>query len=93
MAIDRDLVVETVLGGIGNAVHVEYFDPKDSNWQSKWEVPYDPAMANEYLDKAGFPRNDKGTRFAMALYTGRSLAADWVSRVRSPTRPPDSGTR
>ncbi len=73
MAIDRDLVVETVLGGIGNAVHVEYFDPKDPNWQSKWEVPYDPAMANEYLDKAGFPRNDKGTRFAMALYTGPEL--------------------
>ena len=73
MAIDRDLVVETVLGGIGNPVHVEYFDPKDPNWQSKWEVPYDPAKANEYLDKAGFPRNDQGTRFAMALYTGPEL--------------------
>ena len=73
MAIDRDLVVETVLGGIGNPVHVEYFDPKDPNWQSKWEVPYDPAKANEYLDTAGFPRKDDGTRFAMALYTGPEL--------------------
>ena len=73
MAVDRDLVVETVLGGIGNPVHVEYFDPKDPNWQSKWEVPYDPAMANEYLDMAGFPRNNEGTRFAMALYTGPEL--------------------
>ncbi len=72
MAIDRDLVVETVLGGIGNPVYVEYFDPKDPNWQSKWEVPYDPDMANEYLDNAGYPMKN-GTRFSMALYTGPEL--------------------
>ena len=73
VAIDRDLVVETILGGIGNPVYVEYFDPKDSNWQDKWKVPYDPDLANQYLDQAGYPRNSSGNRFAMALYTGPEL--------------------
>ncbi len=73
VSIDRDLIQETVLGGIGNPVYVEYFDPKDSNWQDKWEVPYDVALANENLDKAGFERGSNGQRFRMALYAGPEL--------------------
>jgi len=73
VAIDRDLILETVLGGIGNAVYVDYFDPKDSNWDDKWFVPYDPAKANENLDKAGFERASNGKRFRMALYAGPEL--------------------
>jgi ABC-type transport system substrate-binding protein len=73
VAIDRDLIQETVLGGIGNPVYVDYFDPKDSNWQDKWFVPYDVDLANENLDKAGFKRGDNGDRFRMALYAGPEL--------------------
>ena len=73
VSIARALILETVLGGIGNAVYVEYFDPKDSNWDDKWFVPYDPDLAEENLNKAGFERGDDGSRFRMALYAGPEL--------------------
>ena len=68
MAIDRDLMVETLTGGLGWPAHIGFFSANDSNWQDGWDVPYDPAEANRLMDEAGRPEKD-GKRFDIAVYT------------------------
>ncbi len=68
MAIDRELVAETVFAGLVRPYYIGMFSPDDANWQSKWEVPYDPQKAMQYLDDAGYPANDDGVRFQAQIY-------------------------
>ena len=68
MAIDKDTINEHLLNGLGWPVHVGYVDEKSEFWQDRWEYPHDPAMAEEYLDKAGYPRRGNGVRFEMPLF-------------------------
>ncbi len=68
MAIDKEEINEHLLNDLGWPVHVGYVDEKSEFWDTKWEYPYDPAMAEEYLDKAGFPKGDNGVRFEMPLF-------------------------
>ncbi len=68
MAIDKETINKHLLNGLGWPVHVGYVDEKSEFWSEAWEYPYDPAMAEEYLDRAGFPRNDSGVRFEMPLF-------------------------
>jgi ABC-type transport system substrate-binding protein len=72
-SVDREAIVEHVLGGVGNPVHVTYFSTFNPNWDSQYEYPYDPATANRMLDQAGYPANDDGVRFEMPLFVGPEL--------------------
>ena len=72
-AVDRAAIVEHVLGGVGEPVHVTYFSTNNPNWDDKYLYPYDPAEANSLLDKAGFPKDDNGNRFEMPLFVGPEL--------------------
>ena len=71
-AVDRDAIVEHVLGGVGEPVHVTYFSTNNPNWDSSWEYPYDVDEANSLLDQAGYPAND-GVRFEIPLFVGPEL--------------------
>ena len=42
LAIDRDLVNDTLLAGLGAPVYVTYFNAASPNWDSKYEYAYDP---------------------------------------------------
>ncbi|MQG38099.1 MAG: ABC transporter substrate-binding protein [SAR202 cluster bacterium] len=42
IAIDRDLVNDTLVAGLGKVVHVEYFSAEHANWTGEHEYPYDP---------------------------------------------------
>lgn len=69
MAIDRQLINEAVIGGVGWPVEIPYFDINHPDWeQNRWGVGYDPAMAEALLDQAGFPRGGNGTRFKIAMF-------------------------
>lgn len=69
MAIDRQLINEAVIGGVGWPVEIPYFDINHPDWeQDRWGVGYDPAMAEALLDQAGFPRGGNGTRFKIAMF-------------------------
>ena len=68
MAIDRDLMVETLTGGLGWPAYMGFFSANDSNWRNEWDVPYDPAEAKRLLDEAGRPEKD-GVRFNIPVYT------------------------
>jgi len=68
MAIDRELLNDAVLSGLGWPVYIPYHNPKDPHWQSKWEFEYDPQEAERLLDQAGYPRKANGVRFEMPLF-------------------------
>jgi ABC-type transport system substrate-binding protein len=65
MAIDKELVNETVIDNQGWIVHLEYLSTRNPNWQSKWEVPYDVNGAKELLKQTAWPNG-----FSTALYIG-----------------------
>jgi ABC-type transport system substrate-binding protein len=67
-AVDRDLINEVLLNGLGFPAHLNQFSPTNPNWQSKWEYPYDPAEAGRLLDQAGYAPNSSGKRFDIPLY-------------------------
>ena len=82
IAIDRDLVNETLVAGLGEVVHVEYFNASSPNWTGEHEYPYDPdgavelilAQNNDYqkgsADKNG-PLGDHA--FEVSIYAGPEL--------------------
>lgn len=55
MAIDRELIAETVGVGLAWPSYVGMFNPIMPEWQDKWTVPYDPQKARDYLRQAGYP--------------------------------------
>ena len=68
MSIDRDLINESALSGLGWPVYIPYFDINNPNWDDKWKIEYDPDGAEALLDKAGFPRDSSGKRFSMPMF-------------------------
>ncbi len=72
-SVDREAIVEHVLGGVGQPVYVTYFSTNDPNWEAQYEYPYDVSEAKSMLDQAGYPANDDGVRFEMPLFVGPEL--------------------
>jgi len=70
IAIDREAINTHIVQGFGWPVHVEFVDITAPEWDSKWEYPYDPAKAEELLDKAGYQRDASGVRLEVPLYAG-----------------------
>jgi len=71
MAVDRDKINETLLGGLGWPVYTTYLSIKSSFFRDEWIVPHDLKKANEYLDQAGYKRGADGKRpFKAQLYRG-----------------------
>ena len=67
-AIDRALINEVLLNGIGFEAHLNQFSTINPNWDPKWEYPYDPDAAGSLLDEAGHAVKSNGKRFEMPLY-------------------------
>lgn len=84
VAIDREQVNETLIGGLGNVVHVEYFSTSSPNWDSKWEYPFDPQESIDILTGFGdadyqqgsadkSDGNLGGNAFEVSVYAGPEL--------------------
>ena len=75
MAIDRQAIVDNVMDGFSDvaytAMHTQ-FPPGDPNFQEEWTVPFDPAMAREYLTEAGFPDG-----FSVVFWATESVPNTW----------------
>jgi peptide/nickel transport system substrate-binding protein len=55
MAIDRQLINQEILLGKGRPSYVAYFSPIHPEHPERWETPYDPDLAMQYLEEAGYP--------------------------------------
>jgi len=82
VAIDRDLVNDTLLAGLGAPVYVEYFNAASPNWDSKYEYPYDPdesvalitAQENDYQHGSAPKDGPLGEHaFEISIYAGPEL--------------------
>jgi len=82
IAIDRDLVNDTLLAGLGAPVYVEYFNAASPNWDSKYEYAYDPDLAVEMINgldgdyQAGGAPTDGplgNNAFEISVYAGPEL--------------------
>lgn len=69
MAIDRDLLVETVLDGFGTFGAIEYVDTTAPYFKSKWKIPYDTAKAKASMEKTTW----KDAAFDIGIWTGGEL--------------------
>ena len=68
-AIDRELIIDTVLDGFGNVASLEYVDTTAEWFKDKWLIPYDPAAAAEQMAKTAWPEG----KFVMNIWTGGEL--------------------
>ena len=82
IAIDRDLVNDTLVAGLGKVVHVEYFSAEHANWTGKHEYPYDPdgAMALILAEENDYNTGQAGKdgplgdhAFEISVYAGPEL--------------------
>jgi len=74
LSVDRALINETIYGGLG-AIRSNYFVHETSPYfQERWTVPYDPALAEQLLDQAGYPRGEDGWRFEIPYFV-----SPWMS--------------
>jgi len=77
MSVDRQLINDSLYGGGATEYHIGMFHPIDPKWDDKWRIEYDVTKAEEYLDQAGFPRDEDGVRFQMPIYSFTSVR-DWA---------------
>ncbi|MDG0868104.1 hypothetical protein GKN94_03355 [Candidatus Lucifugimonas marina] len=66
-AIDRELISDVLFAGAAWPNYVYGADINNPNWQEKWATKYDPDLAGELLDQAGYPLVD-GKRFEMPFF-------------------------
>ncbi len=69
MAIDRDLIVDTILDGFGAPASLEYVDTTASYFQDRWLIPYDPDAAKERMANTAWPDG----KFPIGIWTGGEL--------------------
>jgi len=68
LAIDKETINEVIMDGLGWPVQVNGFSIKDSNWDDKWNIEYDPDEAVRLLEEAGYPIKSRGIRFEVDMY-------------------------
>jgi len=67
MAYDRDMIAEVLFAGAAWPTYIYGHDINNPYYQSKWDYPYDPAVAGRMLDEVGFPLKD-GKRFELPFF-------------------------
>ena len=79
MAIDRDLIVDTVMNGFSEPVYIAFhtqFGQGTPYWKDEWFVPYDPEMAKQYMTEAGY-----GDGFSLEFWSTNSYPQTWNPEV------------
>ena len=54
MAVDRESIITNVLDGLGRVIYAwQNILPDDPSHKNEWNIPYDVAMAKQYMAEAG----------------------------------------
>ncbi len=83
-AIDRQAIVDDVLNGMTTTTWGPFSNTIGWVWNDEIadsEPDYDPALAEELLDEAGFPRGGDGVRFSAPLYVYQYVDGPRVAEV------------
>ncbi len=85
MAIDREAIVETILGGLGEPHYLWNLGPGHPRWteqmQEEWGIPYDVQGAKDLLAEAGYPN---GFDFDFFIPSGLSSTLEQVCQSMIP---------
>ncbi|MFW6194952.1 MAG: ABC transporter substrate-binding protein, partial [Chloroflexota bacterium] len=56
MAVNQEALVEQILEGNGRVIYTwQNILPNDPLHKEEWVIPYDPDMARQYMEEAGYP--------------------------------------
>lgn len=69
LAVDRDLIIDTILDGFGQQASMEYVDTTASYFQDRWLIPYDTDEAKARMAKTAWPTG----KFPINIWTGGEL--------------------
>ena len=73
-AIDRDQIINELFKGRGEPMYNTIFHPTLEGWNTRWEEQfdekygYDPELAKQLLDQAGFPGDNGQNRFSLEVW-------------------------
>ena len=73
-AIDRDQIINELFKGRGEPMYNTIFHPSLEGWNPRWEEEfddkygYDPELARQLLDQAGFPGDNGQNRFSLEVW-------------------------
>ena len=73
-AIDRDQIINELFKGRGEPMYNTIFHPSLEGWNARWEdefdakYGYDPELAKQLLDQAGFPGDNGQNRFSLEVW-------------------------
>jgi peptide/nickel transport system substrate-binding protein len=85
MAIDRELINQEILLGRGRPSYVAYFSPIHPEHPDRWVIPYDPELAMQYLQEAGYPDGLEVSMYlrpdnpAMSVEVYEAVATMWAN--------------
>lgn len=68
-AIDRELLVDTILDGFGTIAAQEYVDTTAPYFQDRWLIPYDTSAALAHMAESDWPTG----KFTIGIWTGGEL--------------------
>lgn len=71
MAINRDVIVDSTMNGLGFAAHSGLFPPVMQTYPSATSLEYDPVMARKLLAKAGYRRGKRFPKISIDVNPGQ----------------------
>ena len=80
-AIDRQGIIDTILGGRGCAQYQYRVDACSQIWDDKWTTPYDPELSMQLLAAAGYP---DGFEFDYFIPSGVNATMEEIAESLAP---------
>ena len=80
-AIDREGIIDTILGGRGCAQYQYRVDSCSQIWDDRWATPYNPELSKELLASAGYP---DGFEFNYFIPSGVNATMEEIAESLAP---------
>ncbi len=79
MAVNRESIIDNVLDGLGRVIYAwQNILPDDPSHKSEWVIPYDVAMAQQYMAEAGV-----GDGFEMEIWVPSTFSPGTIAAAEA----------